>query len=543
MKKITLALLATSFVTAYAQPITFSLTQTLASGTNQRGLVCTDFDGDGKPDVMVGASASSQIYLFANNGSGQLAAAPVSPFANSGGPIYLAPADYNNDGRQDMAVADYYSNQFQVLLKNSTGYSASYTYTNCSLPYSTAAADFNMDGKMDFAGAAAGSNGIFVFLGDGTGSFSLSPTSPITASAMPYHVSAGLINQDLFPDLAFVSGAGNLLHIYYGNGSGGFTAASGSPYATGTEPRTLSFGNFNNDSYPDIVVCNATSNNINVFTGSASGAFAQAAGSPIATGSYAYQAAVADFNLDGNQDIVVSNGSSNSLSVFSGNGNGSFAPPTTVMVQTDPQSICTGDFNGDGKNDLAVSYFVSSSVDIYMNIGCPSGAFTYTANANGVAQFTNTSAGTSTAATFSWSFGDGASGTGASPSHNYSTGTYTVTLTVTDPGNPGCVITATQVVTVTRIETGLHETEANAGIFTIYPNPSQGSITVLSSVPGQAEQQLVLYSVLGKEIATFKLSGLSNMISLGQFAKGIYIYQLQQSNTVLKTGRLLLLAE
>src|SRR5262245_60582914 len=78
--------------------------------------------------------------------------------------------------------------------------------------------------------------------------------------------------------------------------------------------------------------------------------------------------AVADFNRDGNLDLVVSSPSANSVSVLLGQG-GSFSS----AVHDDAVMIATGrgawDFNGDGNPDLAVANRGSDNVSVLLGQG------------------------------------------------------------------------------------------------------------------------------------------------------------------------------
>src|SRR4030095_14396396 len=61
----------------------------------------------------------------------------------------------------------------------------------------------------------------------------------------------------------------------------------------------------------------------------------------------------ADFNNDGQLDLVVANPTANSVNVLLGNGNGTFQSPKSSAAGDNPISIAVGDFNADGKLDLA----------------------------------------------------------------------------------------------------------------------------------------------------------------------------------------------
>jgi hypothetical protein len=63
----------------------------------------------------------------------------------------------------------------------------------------------------------------------------------------------------------------------------------------------------------------------------------------------------ADFNGDGKADLAATNAQGNNISVFLGNGDGTFLAPVNYAAGTSPASVAVGDFNGDGKADLVVS--------------------------------------------------------------------------------------------------------------------------------------------------------------------------------------------
>ncbi len=92
------------------------------------------------------------------------------------------------------------------------------------------------------------------------------------------------------------------------------------------------------------------------------------------TGSLPFGSAAADFNNDGNVDVIVANSGATTLSLFLGNGDGTFQPARTIQVGLQPFSVVTGDFNGDGNMDIAISG-ISGSPAIEILFGNGNGTF------------------------------------------------------------------------------------------------------------------------------------------------------------------------
>ena len=85
------------------------------------------------------------------------------------------------------------------------------------------------------------------------------------------------------------------------------------------------------------------------------------------TGSNAYAAATADFNLDGNPDIILSNSGGSNVTLFLGNGDGSLQAGQSITVGASPRMIAVADFNADGCPDWAVSNKTDGSVSVFLN--------------------------------------------------------------------------------------------------------------------------------------------------------------------------------
>ncbi len=91
--------------------------------------------------------------------------------------------------------------------------------------------------------------------------------------------------------------------------------------------------------------------------------------STLTTGSFPYRMAQGDFNVDGKTDLAVANWGSNTVSIFMGNGDGTFQAAQNISVSNYPFSVSVGDFNGDGKPDLAVGSAGGVGISILLGNG------------------------------------------------------------------------------------------------------------------------------------------------------------------------------
>src|SRR5438045_228186 len=96
-------------------------------------------------------------------------AAPVNyPIGTN--PFAIASADFNGDGRADLATTSYSSNSVSVALSNANGtFQAAQNFATGTVPHSVVVGDFNGDGKRDLATANA--SDVTILLGNGNGTF------------------------------------------------------------------------------------------------------------------------------------------------------------------------------------------------------------------------------------------------------------------------------------------------------------------------------------------------------------------------------------
>jgi hypothetical protein len=266
-------------------------------------------------------------------------------------------------------------------------------------PEGLAIADFNRDGKPDIA-MIHGST-LSVFFNQGSGKFGAAHDTALTANSISVQALAADLNNDGKIDIIIAQSQPMQIVVLLGNGDGSFRSPLTIPQVN--TPDTLGLGDLNNDGKVDLAVheCPTSSTNcdIAIYLGTGTGTFSPHTVLP-APGSISFNQslAVTDFNQDGKLDIATAalNGSSSSptvdFSVFFGNGDGSFQAPMMVPVPFSVPansaaampSIVFGDFNGDAVDDIGVetgsfcggSACGQSQMNIFLNNGF--GKFTLT---------------------------------------------------------------------------------------------------------------------------------------------------------------------
>ncbi len=362
-------------------------------GSSPRSVSVADMNNDGKKDLVVANYGSDNISVLLASSAGPAGTFdPKIDYSVGDAPSSIVTADLNNDGKQDLVTVNQLSANISVLLSTpdvpmpQAGFGSAVNYTVGPNPNSVFSADFNNDGKLDLAAANGGSNTVSIYLGNGTGGFNSAPN--LITISNPHGVTGGDFNNDGKQDLAVPNyiGGGFRVSIFLGDGSGGFVSAA--DISTPANPISISSADFNNDGKLDLVVTEYRSNfftprnTVHVFLGNGLGGFTGSDSKN--TGYIPTSVVTGDFNNDGKQDLAVESSSFNQINLFLGNGDGTFGPITNFAVGTGPAAMVASDFNNDGKIDLvtANNSGVSGTLSILMNNG--SGGFLPTATISGI---------------------------------------------------------------------------------------------------------------------------------------------------------------
>src|SRR5712691_8484632 len=273
-------LLALPYPTLAQTPLFNPQVEYVAGSKNgPSGIVVSDFNGDGKPDLAVVNFGDWTAWVLLGNGDGTFQPAKNIYFASGGGfPWYIAEGDFNGDGKPDLVVSNVDSNTVSVLLGNGDGtFLPAVSFPVGPNPWYFAVGDFNGDGKLDLAVAYYGcsldcsvspSNTVMVFLGNGDGTFR--PASQLTVGNGPAGVAVGDFNGDGKPDLAVANVNDNTLSVLLGNGDGTFQPAQ-TFSGVGSHPYFPAVGDFNRDGKLDLAITNHLGNTVSVLLGNGDG--------------------------------------------------------------------------------------------------------------------------------------------------------------------------------------------------------------------------------------------------------------------------------
>jgi hypothetical protein len=182
-------------------------------------------------------------------------------FGTGGTPESVFSADLDGDGDNDLAVANYGSENISILLNNGDGtFATTVNYAAGSRPISIFAADLDGDGDNDLAVANYDSDNISILLNKGDGTFATQVS--YVAGDGPWSVFATDLDGDGDDDLAVANNGSHNVSILLNNGNGTFTAAVN--YVAAGYPSSVFAADFDGDSHYDLAVTNKSTDNISI---------------------------------------------------------------------------------------------------------------------------------------------------------------------------------------------------------------------------------------------------------------------------------------
>ena len=359
-------------VTVAAQTYLYNQSS-LPAGTQPVSVSLADFNADGKLDVAVANEVDNTVSIMLSKPDGSFA--PKVDYTVGTAPVAVVSGDFNGDKIPDLAVTNSQDNTVSVLLGTTNGtFQSQVTYATGKTPVAILTVDLNGDQKIDLAVANQGDGTIATMIGNGDGTFqALTATATVPA---PLTLGSGDFNGDGKPDLVAVNGQGDL-SLLLNNQDGGFTASTQS---IGLAGGGLAVSDFNHDGNSDIAVGDPLTDNLVILIGNGKGGFTTLqqtlAGPPSAISS-------GDINGDGKVDLAVTSGGITyppPISILLGNGDGTFQQALYDGFPGQPVPVAMGDMNNDGHLDLVLPDTIDNVVTIELGNGA--GSFTSRADSS-----------------------------------------------------------------------------------------------------------------------------------------------------------------
>ncbi len=340
------------------------------------GIACGDLNHDGNQDLVVanvGISPSNPGIvnkIFLGQGDGTFATSISLGSSDTDHSLKVALGDLNGDGNLDAVFAN--SNETdKIYFGNGDGtFSGSGQAVNSSdtlISTGVALGDLDHDGDLDIVIAVhSGENRAYLNQGDGT--FTAAKIFGISSN-QTLSVALGDIDNDGDLDIVTANdGQANYAYINPGSGDvSAFTVQAIGPPANSSMDICLT--DLNGDGKPDVVVANDGINY--AYMGNGDGTFPTAAAIGGSDTDNSASISVADFDHDGDLDIVfATNNRTEPNKLYLNAGDGSF-PDTGLQISAATyRTVCTAsaDFDGDGDQDLAfINYDTTTAHKIYLN--------------------------------------------------------------------------------------------------------------------------------------------------------------------------------
>ncbi|CAG0949643.1 hypothetical protein PHYC_00126 [Phycisphaerales bacterium] len=347
---------------------TFTLGQTfggISIESDARDVLVTDLDGDGWDDIAWGDPDMNIAGIY-RNVNGLFRFQQNFATARYGG-LYLEAADFSGDGRPDLVSANDSGRTFSILVnQGGLRFEAPVHLRPDTYPGNPLLADFTGDGVTDLGALRTNQSGSVITFGvyAGIGNTRFSPTPIDTSFAVQSFTVTRDLNSDGKQDLLTVSGR---CDVRLGNGDGTFQPVISSPI----QPfgLRLAVEDFNRDGALDLAwVWPGHPSTVRVSMGDNAGRF----------GAYAEYTVVAedesigagDINGDGAPEIFTGH-RNGFFEILMNNGDGTFAPRREIVITGTPLNpaigaIAVADFDVDGDNDVVVS---AATLRLFRNPG------------------------------------------------------------------------------------------------------------------------------------------------------------------------------
>lgn len=351
----------------------FSAPETFPTGIDSAPTyvsVC-DFDKDHHLDVLVVNIRKQTIMIFLGNGNAGFSNQLIYSTGEDSNPVWLSVGDFNKDSLIDIATVNDGTKNLGVMYGViGVNFKSKDTFSTGSSPGPKCLVmnDFNHDNQLDIAVANYITNNVDILYGHGDGSFAIQISCLTGLLSSPTSIIVNDFNNDMELDIAVANSGTNNIGVFYGYGNGTFGSQTIYPITVDSNVQSIAHDDFNHDNQPDIIIANYGKDTIDILVSSDGGRFAIQASYSTGFGSNPLGMVVGDVNNDTILDIIVVNNANGIICVFIGNSDGSFSAKKDYIIGDNsyPTGIALGDFNNDTRLDIVVVENVAYKMVIFL---------------------------------------------------------------------------------------------------------------------------------------------------------------------------------
>lgn len=351
------------------------LVNTLA---DSRSINFADFNFDGLEDILIslGNSSGASDIIYVNKGNQVFEEQPQLLSKIKDPSVGATIGDMDNDGYPDIFVASWYNRKNGLFrgLPNTTFETSimnEYSYSE-----SAAWGDYDQDGYLDLyvcnSGNNASENYNFLYKNN-SGNLNIQNNHTLVTETN-HSRSSTWIDYDNDGDLdLFVCNENQSKNdLFRNDGNGIFTkiASAGDLLLEAASSMSASWGDVNQDGWMDVFICNTgfyVGQSNRLFINNGNGTFTKSAGIFETDKGCSYSSSFADYDNDGDLDIIVTNGFCNGIMrnfLYLNDGEGNLTRDLNSIP--DLQTPCSfgaawGDINNDGFQDLVIANCKNSS--------------------------------------------------------------------------------------------------------------------------------------------------------------------------------------